>query len=267
LEWDIWKPWYIKIKKELKLKFIKDENATKVLEQLLKFRDTDSVIKEAKEYISNQIVFLYGCGPSLEKNVKNLLELGIFRKKIINITADGAISALMRHDIFPEISVTDLDGNINDLLEASQKGTISFIHAHGDNVKLLKKFVPKFKKVIGTTQTRPIGKILNYGGFTDGDRAVFIAELLGAKAIFLVGFDFGTIVGRFSKPNLLKDSPASKNKIKKLNIAKNLIQWTNSWSNAVFYNLTGSKNKIRDIENVQYDKLCDLITKLSYAPN
>ena len=38
----------------------------------------------------------------------------------------------------------------------------------------------------------------NYGGFTDGDRAVFIADHFKAKKIFLIGFDFNDDVGRYS---------------------------------------------------------------------
>ena len=49
--------------------------------------------------------------------------------------------------------------------------------------------------VIGTTQIEPISDVYNFGGFTDGDRAVFLAEHFGAKEIELVGFDFEAAEG------------------------------------------------------------------------
>ncbi len=36
-------------------------------------------------------------------------------------------------------------------------------------------------------------RLLNVGGFTDGDRAVFLAEHSGARRILLWGFDFGSV--------------------------------------------------------------------------
>lgn len=225
----------------------------------MKSKDVKATLNEAKSLTTNQIVFLYGCGPSLEKNIEKLNELDIFKNKIINIVANGAITALINNNIYPHISVTDLDGNINDLIKANERGTINFVHAHGDNIPLLKENVPKFNKIIGTTQTKKFEKVLNFGGFTDGDRGVFIAEFLGAKAIFLIGFDFGDIVGKYSKPNMKKDYFASEIKIKKLKIAKLLIKWISTWSNATIFNLTGARDTIEGIKNVSFDELNELL--------
>ena len=51
--------------------------------------------------------------------------------------------------------------------------------------------VKKIKNCIGTTQTNPFNKIQNFGGFTDGDRGVFLASHFDAKKIILFGMDFG----------------------------------------------------------------------------
>jgi len=90
--WDTWKPWYKKIKKDLKLNFLKDEKAAIFLDNILKSKEINSILNEARSLISNQIVFLYGCGPSLEENIENLLKLEMYNKKIVNIAANGAIS-------------------------------------------------------------------------------------------------------------------------------------------------------------------------------
>jgi uncharacterized Rossmann fold enzyme len=50
--------------------------------------------------------------------------------------------------------------------------------------------VPRFKgNVVGTTQAAPLPHVYNFGGFSDGDRAVFAADELGASKITLVGVD------------------------------------------------------------------------------
>jgi uncharacterized Rossmann fold enzyme len=78
-------------------------------------------------------------------------------------------------------------------------GAVMVVHAHGDNIDLLKKLVPKFKKLIATTQVMPLENVYNFGGFTDGDRCVFLAEEFGAKKIVLIGMDFGNSIGPYSK--------------------------------------------------------------------
>ena len=42
----------------------------------------------------------------------------------------------------------------------------------------------------------------NFGGFTDGDRAVFLAVQLGAKKLILAGMDFGKVVSKYSRPEI-----------------------------------------------------------------
>ena len=64
------------------------------------------------------------------------------------------------------------------------------VHAHGDNMEALGKEVPRLKRVIGTTQSKPLKNVYNFGGFTDGDRGVFLAKEMGARSITLIGFDF-----------------------------------------------------------------------------
>ena len=114
------------------------------------------------------------------------------------IAADGATTALLELGIVPDVIVTDLDGNIDDQISCSSKGTIMVVHAHGDNIQALKAWVPRFGgPVCGTTQVRPFGAVRNFGGFTDGDRAVMMADELGASSVRLAGFRFDRL-GRHS---------------------------------------------------------------------
>jgi len=75
-------------------------------------------------------------------------------------------------------------------VEMNRQGTVVVVHAHGDNIPLLRTWVPRFSgPLVGTTQAEPFGRIHNFGGFSDGDRAVFAAHALGAADVRLVGFD------------------------------------------------------------------------------
>ncbi|MCZ7361768.1 MAG: hypothetical protein O8C58_00250, partial [Candidatus Methanoperedens sp.] len=71
--------------------------------------------------------------------------------------------------------------------------------------------VDRLKDVIGTSQAVPLENIYDFGGFSDGDRCVFLAHSLGAKTITLAGFD-------------LEDKNVTEIKKKKLKWAKKLIR-------------------------------------------
>ena len=94
--------------------------------------------------------------------------------------ADGATKAIIENGLKPDIVVTDLDGDIISLKKTGRTNTIMVVHAHGDNSEKI-HFVKNFKNCIGTTQTKPMGRVRNFGGFTDGDRCVFLASSFKAK--------------------------------------------------------------------------------------
>lgn len=118
------------------------------------------------------------------------------------ITADGATSAALEEDRLPMLIVSDLDGRVEDEVAAVRRGSIIAIHAHGDNQEAVSRWLPRFEvtRVVGTCQTRPVPPLRNFGGFTDGDRACFIAHGLGAARLRLAGFDFSGRVGRYTGP-------------------------------------------------------------------
>ncbi len=131
------------------------------------------------------------------------------------IAADGAAAVLMDIGRVPEVICTDLDGNseadIEKEIHACEKGSLVLIHAHGDNIDKLEKYVPLFKRFIATTQAQPFDKVYNFGGFSDGDRCAFVAMEFGGKSVRLAGFDF-------------EDPDVSQIKKKKLKWAKELIK-------------------------------------------
>ncbi|KAF5423700.1 MAG: hypothetical protein C5S45_00565, partial [Candidatus Methanocomedens sp.] len=88
---------------------------------------------------------------------------------------------LMDMGIVPHIIVTDLDGDVKAEIKASQAGAVMVVHGHGDNIPIIMSIVPKLCNVVGSTQTVPLDNVHNFGGFTDGDRCVFLARELGAS--------------------------------------------------------------------------------------
>ena len=87
--------------------------------------------------------------------------------------------------------VTDLDGDVDAQAAANARGVPMFVHAHGDNAPALRAWLPRLRgPVQPTTQAEPRAGVVNYGGFTDGDRACCLAAHLGARSLILAGFDF-----------------------------------------------------------------------------
>lgn len=182
-------------------------------------RGREQPLEKLEALIRNRDVIVFGAGPSLEASVKGLDKSGRTL-----IAADGAASCLLENGIYPDIVVTDLDGKTSDLLLADRFGAIMVVHAHGDNIDKLASFLPKLKTVVATTQVEPLPEVHNFFGFTDGDRAVFLARHYGARGIELAGFDFGDEVGPYSNPANPTVHKASGRKRSKLAIAKRLLE-------------------------------------------
>lgn len=203
-----WFPYYQGIREEFGYSTQQDQEAARILADMIKKKAVDLKVLEKK--IKGKNVIVVGAGPSLEdgKTLKFIEK----NKTSVKIAADGAVQFLIEHKIKPDIVVTDLDGNPAALQKAEKGGAIMVVHAHGDNTTMLKKLVPKFKKIVGSTQVMPVENVHNFGGFTDGDRGVFLAEEFGAKKIVLVGMDFGDNIGKYSKKKV-KDAELKKQKM------------------------------------------------------
>ncbi len=132
------------------------------------------------------------------------------------VCAGSAASVFAAASKFPDILVTDLDGQIEDQIRCCSQGAVAVIHAHGDNDRLIQRYAPLFDcPIIPTTQAGGDLVLMNFGGFTDGDRAVCMARHLGAKEIHLVGFDFENPV--------LEEGEDPVAKVKKLSYARRII--------------------------------------------
>ena len=240
-----WKKRYLLILKELNYSQKKDKESAIILDSILKKTNTaDKILK----LIEGKTVFVIGSGPSLSNAIPRLKKL----KKSIKIAADSSLKPLVDNGIIPDIVVTDLDGDENTIKKIAKTKSIFVIHAHGDNIEKL-ELVKKIRNCIGTTQSNPFNKIQNFGGFTDGDRGVFLANYFGAKKIILFGMDFGNRIGKFS--NTKKSD--RKIKLKKLEIGENLLIWLSTITKSELF--TTSK-PIKGFKKISYKDLDIIIT-------
>ena len=240
-----WEKRYLRILKELGYSQKKDRESAIILDSILKKTNTgDKILK----LIEGKTVFVIGSGPSLSNAIPKLKKL----KKSIKIAADSSLKPLVDNGIIPDIIVTDLDGDENTIKKIAKTKSIFVIHAHGDNIEKL-ELVKKIRNCIGTTQSNPFNKIQNFGGFTDGDRGVFLANYFGAKKIILFGMDFGNRIGKFS--NTKKSD--RKMKLKKLEIGENLLIWLSTITKSELF--TTSK-PIKGFKKISHKDLDIIIT-------
>lgn len=210
-----WKVFYRKIIDDFNFEIKKDMESARLLENIILSK---KLLPENKleDLIRGNNVAIFGAGPSIKNtSIKNY-------KNFIKIAADGVTTYFIEKKIIPDIIITDLDGKINDQIRANKKGSIVIIHSHGDNIQKIKSYVSNFSGyIMGTTQTDPSNfeNLHNFGGFTDGDRCVFLADHFKAKKINLVGFDYNSGIGKYS----FSKHKNKENKLKKLRWCKYLI--------------------------------------------
>ncbi|MBO61762.1 MAG: MAF flag10 domain containing protein [Verrucomicrobiales bacterium] len=240
-----WKRRYQSILKELSYSEKKDKESAVILDSILKKNSNNQKITKL---IQGKTVFVIGSGPSLSFAIPKLKKF----KKSIKIAADSSLKPLLENGIIPDIIVTDLDGDEDAIKKLSKKKSIFVIHAHGDNIKKL-QMVKEIKNCIGTTQTTPFNKIQNFGGFTDGDRGVFLASHFEAKKIILFGMDFGKQIGKFS--NTKKSDRDTK--LKKLKIGEELLIWLSTITKSELFTTSRS---IEGFKKISYKELDIIIT-------
>jgi uncharacterized Rossmann fold enzyme len=203
-----WEAIYCRILDDFGYSRTEDEYSARVLATLVSGRRVCG--PECLNEIIGRTVTVYGFGPNLEKEMDEVEPSGTI------VSADGATTELIKRGIIPDIVATDLDGDIDAQIAANIKGAVAVIHAHGDNLNRIKEFVPFFPgRITPTTQSKPFDRVYNFGGFTDGDRAVMLARHFGANRIFLIGFDFTTARTQTGKNAIVK--------AKKLEWARKLI--------------------------------------------
>ncbi len=180
MNFEEWEPHYREILDYFGFSREDDEAAARLLSSLISRDDLFALCTLCR----GNDVTVCGNAPCLKSELKTITG------STVVFAADAAADVLVKNGIRPAAVFTDLDGASDCLLDMNAAGTIVVVHAHGDNIPLLKHWVPKFTgPVVATTQGAPLPHAHNFGGFSDGDRAVFAADALGARSITILGFD------------------------------------------------------------------------------
>ncbi len=191
-EWDVY---YRQILEDFGFSREEDERAAKLLDATLGGRRIDP--EDLRTTFAGREATVAGNAGTLAE------ELGAVSRPLL--AADEAATVLRRADLLPDVIVTDLDGDVEDQIALNVGGTVAVVHAHGDNIEAIERWAPRFHgPVIATTQSRPFGRVYNFGGFTDGDRAAFLADHLGARSLLLLGFDFENPSPKDADPEVKK---------------------------------------------------------------
>jgi uncharacterized Rossmann fold enzyme len=216
-----WLKEYQKISSALGIDPASDKKATSEAHELFLSRRPQiaNLLAGLEKTISGKPCVVFGCGPSLDQQI-SVLGPRLKGTTAVLMTADGATSALVETGIIPQVVVTDLDGYIPDIILASKRGALVILHFHGDNREAVARYVPDLANVIPVTQVEPTDIVRNFGGFTDGDKCLFLASTFGASAVLLAGMDFGEEIGPRSRPG----SYAKPGKLLKLTIGRRLCE-------------------------------------------
>jgi len=208
-----WESFYSLILSDMGYDRADDEASARLLRILM--LNAEHVSDEEIGSLIGEEVTIFGDADSLRGSLVSFEPSGTL------IAAGSATSTVMAAGIIPDIVVTDLDGDVEAQKEASRMGALTLIHAHGDNSELIMMHAKDFKgKVVLTTQSAPDYIVRNFGGFTDGDRAVCLARHFGAKRIRLIGFDY-------ENPSV-KDGSDRNTKKRKLAWARKIIEDLNT---------------------------------------
>jgi len=187
-----WEPVYEKIVEDMGFDRSSDESSARLLKAITQNSD---IISEDVLYDIMKVNAVVVGGNVSEKDMVRIKELVNTADKIegrdtVLISAGSATDVLINNGIVPDIAVTDLDGDVSLQKKASDAGSLMIVHAHGDNADLIMEHARDIKgRMIITTQSTPDALLCNFGGFTDGDRAVCTARHFGSRNITLIGFD------------------------------------------------------------------------------
>ncbi|WP_128478318.1 6-hydroxymethylpterin diphosphokinase MptE-like protein [Halorussus pelagicus] len=231
MNYETWSPVYEQILRDFGFGREADERARDVLADLTDPFDL------AELDVSGETVAIAGAGPSLTDpdDSRRPAELARARETDAVFAASTAADHLRAADVRVDCMVTDLDKNPETASELTREGTPVAAHAHGDNVPAVREWVPRFdaERVLPTTQARPVAHVRNFGGFTDGDRAAFLADHLGAAELVFVGWDF-------------EDPDVDPMKAEKLAWAERLLRWLERRRGEEFDVLDGRRERIEN---------------------
>lgn len=189
MEYARWAPYYLRIAEEFGYSSAREESAAEELRRILPPGAWNDPNHQLRTLIEGRDVVVVGRGGA--ESAPPLSRLSRDSTPPVLLAADGATELCLGAGLVPTVILTDLDGPVPVEVASNARGSLVLVHAHGDNQPALARWVPEFPaSVLGSWSGSPHAPLVNFGGFTDGDRGVYLAEALGARRIYLFGFDF-----------------------------------------------------------------------------
>jgi uncharacterized Rossmann fold enzyme len=224
MDFETWEPVYEQILADMGFDRTADERARDRLEELCP--ENTGAVLSSLDY-SGRTVAIAGGAETLTD------ETHLARSADVVVAASLAAKRLREVGIAVDCMVTDLDKTPETARALTEEGVPVAVHAHGDNVPVVEAHVPGFdhEYLIPTTQARPTGPVCNFGGFTDGDRAAFLADALGAETLVFPGWEFD-------------DASVDAVKRRKLQWAERLLYWLEHRRDEQFGCLDGRRGDI-----------------------
>jgi len=221
MEFTEWEPIYEAVLADFGYDRRADERARDRLAAL--YPDRDPRVPE----LDGATVAVAGAGPSLSGETDRAARADAV------VAASTAATTLREAGVGVDVLVTDLDGDPAEAVSLTHSAVPVAVHTHGDNRPAIEEYVPEMdpEYVVPTTQAAPRGPVLNVGGFTDGDRAAFLADAVGAAALRFPGWD-------------LDDPNGGTEKRRKLEWAGRLLAWLERRRDERFPLLDGRREQL-----------------------
>ncbi|MGI0132554.1 MAG: 6-hydroxymethylpterin diphosphokinase MptE-like protein [Thermoplasmata archaeon] len=192
MEYAEWAPYYRRIREALGFSLERERAAADRLLALLPERAQREPLERLARRLRGRDAVIVGLAPDV--GPPPLWTLPVRDRPPVLIAADGATARCLDAGLVPEVVVTDLDGPVPSEVSANARGALVVVHAHGDNVPALEHWVPEFGgELVGSWSGPPEAGLIDVGGFTDGDRAAYLAHHFGAPRLLLWGFDFDRV--------------------------------------------------------------------------
>jgi uncharacterized Rossmann fold enzyme len=216
VEYGLWAPRYREIARSFGFSLDRERVAADRLRELLPPEALELPLERCRAKVVGREAVVVGLGPGAGAPPLHLLPRSSTARVVL--AADGAAARCLAAGIVPDLVATDLDGPVASEVTANARGALVVVHAHGDNVPALERWVPEFGGALaGSWSGPPMPELIDVGGFTDGDRAAYLAEALGASRLYLWGFDF--------ERTEEVDPGEQVRKLRKLDFARRSIAW------------------------------------------
>ncbi|HXW67472.1 MAG TPA: 6-hydroxymethylpterin diphosphokinase MptE-like protein [Thermoplasmata archaeon] len=214
MEYARWAPQYERLRQAFGFPLDAEERAAERLVDLLPAAARAEPLERVARRLRGREVVVVGLAPGA--GPPPLWRLPADAAGPVVVAADGAAATCLDAGLVPSVIASDLDGPVAAEVAANRRGSLVVVHAHGDNRPALEQWVPQFPgELAGSWSGPPRAGLFDVGGFTDGDRAAYLAEHVGARRVLLWGFDFGSV----EEP----DPAARRRKLAKLDWARRIL--------------------------------------------